>query len=154
MKFKNEEDKLLFLSEISLDLDINTEITESMISDLYSSRFELINLIGRDSYLLGSKLVRESLLTKKTRISKVILNFLESRKLDNFERIEVLKSLSSLNTHILIEMGYYHSLYEDIELHNLYDRYSILFNDINKNLLVKDKIELRESYRYLLKSLI
>lgn len=155
MKFKNDNDKLLFLSEISEELDIKKSICKKMVENLHINRLSMKSIISRDTYERGSSLVRESLKSKKTRISNTLIKFIENQNdLDRFSKITVLKALSSINTHILIEMEYYQSLYNEIELVNLYKEYSNLYSTVNEQFISNETVKLSQVHIDLIKSII
>ena len=138
MKFKLDNDKKLFFTELGIS---ETNISPKLVNKLLENRDKYQQLIKRDSYQKGINLLNESLKSKKTRSKSALSKFIDNYdKLSYYEKIESLKALSSLNTHILIEMSYYHPIYDSIELNNLYNSYSKLFNYISENIFIGIKL--------------
>lgn len=150
MKFKDEYSKKLFKMEIS---DTSELIDNKQINQFVEYRKLLGRSLNRESYKLGCNLLSESLANKSTRIKSSINKLLNNEYETHYDRLNILKSLSSLNTHIIIEMEYYHSLYENIELTNLYNAYTKLYNKLSTALLSEGEVKLTKKEIQLLKSI-
>jgi len=156
MKFKTTNDKLAFLIEIGQSLETE-DITHEMLNLLEEKREPVLEAITRKDYHIGSSIIIESLSGKKVRHNTAISNFITATNLDSMSSLEELnfmKALSSLNTHLLIEMEYYHHLYQAVSLDNLYERFYALNQKVSDSFVKNTHISLTEVDLELLISLV
>ena len=167
MKFLNDEDAKLFLIEIGrLDMiesvDKEFEPSEEMLEIYIGRREGLVKKLkdhrrgqntkaqwreSRHKMMRGIKAYHRS--TEGKRFHRNLGNHLANRifKHESFsniiEKSEYLKALSSAKTHFFIELQYYHSLSEQLELEELiFDYSSALFSSIEHKVI--HDIELNE----------
>ena len=158
MKFKNNYSKVVFLNEIAENIEPNILVSPSreMLDKLNKKRLPILSAISCD-YTRGSELIKDSLSNKKVRHNSAITNYITAKDLTTMTTVETLafiKALSSLNTHILIEMEYYHGIYQTVSLDTLYEQFNVLNQKITKLFIKNKSISLSESDTELLISLV
>lgn len=128
MKFRTEADKLLFLLEMGQPLQesMNEEVSDDLFELFFKRRrektFELKDFRKSQvqkqnwrkkklTYLRGINKFHRSIAGKK--FHRAISRFLLTR--ESYNKIDLLKAVSSLNTHVLIDLEYYRSVNEEID---------------------------------------
>jgi hypothetical protein len=151
MKFRDHSDRILFLLELRGNLtheSIAAGITDSDINELFLKRggrektFDLKNFrrsqLSKHSwrsnklgYLKGIGKFHRSLAGKK--FHRDLTRFLLTR--ESYNKIDLLKSLSSLKTHLYIDMDYYRSVDESIDFEIFVEETVDLINKLEADLL-------------------
>jgi len=166
MKFLNDVDAQMFLVEIGQIKNLSgiTKAfvpTEEMIESFISKRTGLVTKLkdhrksqdakaqwrkNKHSMMKGIKTFHKS--TEGKRFHRNLGTFLATRfsgsKKDNkvSEMCEFLKSLSSAKTHMLIELTYYHSIEEQVELESLvFDYAQPLFRSIEEKVIYGSELD-------------
>lgn len=173
MKFHTLEDARLFLLEID-----RVDLVDK-VNDNYNPPDELVELFlkkrkklftplkdfrrrqntkaswkrNRSHYMKGIKRFHKS--TAGKRFHRALGRFLSTR--ENYKEladvVEVLTALSSLNTHVLIELDYFHSLTESIEYHEFIEDLIPVISEI-KIRFIKGDISISEDEESFLLSII
>jgi len=151
MKFRDHSDRILFLLELRGNLtheSIAAGITDSDINELFLKRggrektFDLKNFrrsqLSKHSwrsnklgYLKGIGKFHRSLAGKK--FHRDLTRFLLTR--ESYNKIDLLKSLSSLKTHMYIDLVYYRSVDESIDYDLFVEETVELINKLESDLL-------------------
>lgn len=150
MKFREDSDKVLFL------LDINSDIKESNIHEISSEQQELfLKKRGREKtfelknfrksqlakhnwrakklkYLRGIRKFHRSIAGKK--FHRSLSRFLLTR--ESYDRVDLLKSASSLKTHLYIDLDYYRGLDEAVDFEIFVESITELINHLENNILL------------------
>jgi hypothetical protein len=145
IKFKSETDKKQFLIE-----------TDGQMCDatLKNKRRSFIKAIDAD-ITNGFNVLRESMSGKKLRHYKPLANFITGMDINNFyERLDITKALTSIKTHLIIEMGYYHTVYDQLGLDKLFEDYSSLYRRLADKIANGKEVSISESDQYILINLV
>lgn len=168
MKFREDSDKVLFLLEAVdnlQDLDFN-QIDEDLIAEFLKKRkrektFEIKDFrkaqlqkhnwrAKKLKYMRGIRKFHRSIAGKK--FHRSISRFLLTR--ESFDRVELLKAVSSLRTHLFIDLDYYRQLDEAVDfeifVEDLSDTIGYLESELIKGREVdpKDFVVLLEALNY------
>ena len=173
MKFHSDSDILLFLADLgelhamSEDLS-NFEPTDEQMGTFIKGRDRLESTIknhrksqiqkgnwrkNRSKMMRGIKSFHKSV--KGKRFHRNLGNFLATRLTgsdygrsntnNTNENIEFAKALNSAKTHLYIELGYYHQIYEQVELEDMTFNYAYsLFRTIETKMLNNTKLSENE----------
>lgn len=131
-KFKFDSDEKLFQSEMN-------HISKDKVTDVDVARFKknrlmLVESIRRFNTGYVYALEKFKIDTKNKRFQPSLAKFIASYKggpLSLHEHHHLLKALTSYRTHLLIEFEYFHSVYEHVELVNLFYAFENIYQTIN-----------------------
>lgn len=97
----------------------------------------------RFSYMKGIKKWHRSIEGKKFHraLSRFMTNRIKNESINELDRLETVKAVSSLKTHLYIESGYYRSLDEDINYELFLEYVTPLLSNLEHELLVTSNPE-------------
>ena len=161
IKFKSEEDKLLFLTENNIEsLD---SLDEDRLHTILRRRSKIIKILKdrrrskiqkanwrkyKWKYLSAIRRWHRSV--KGKRFHRLLGRFLSLRyfrpgpgrlKLSREQYLDLAKSISSLRTHYYIELGYYGSIDEEVSLHLLVEELLPLLIEVEERLLIGKELD-------------